>query len=85
MSKKKGYGVAALVPGDYIPSSEASIAPQWTTEQLLAVKHLGPAIIGQEMYEASQSLALRTNDGVFGPAILGEIPEAYRDQRPGAA
>ena len=56
-------------------------APTWTREQLLAVKHLGPAIIGEAMYEASQALATETNNGVFGPALLGELPDSYKDQR----
>lgn len=63
---------------------DVSVAPQWTKEQLLAVKHLGPAIIGPEMYEAAQALAAETHGGVFGPALLGIIPEKYLDQRPEA-
>lgn len=56
-------------------------APTWTREQLLAVQHLGPALIGPEMHAAAQQLAAETNHGVFGPALLGIIPDAYKDQR----
>lgn len=47
-------------------------APKWTPEQLMAVKHLGPAIIGAEMHAAAQAYLVRTNDGAFGPALLGD-------------
>lgn len=77
MSKKKSGGVAQM-GADYIE------VPTWTREQLLAVKHLGPAIIGQAMYEAAQALVTETNDGHLGPALRGIIPEAYLDQRPEA-
>lgn len=46
----------------------------WTDEELLAVKHFGPAIIGQEMYEAAQAVAVATKDGIFGPALLASDP-----------
>ena len=49
----------------------AAKAPKWTPEELLSVKHLGPAIIGQEKYEASQAFVAATSSGRFGPAILG--------------
>lgn len=75
MSKKPRGGAATLPEGGYTP------APQWTREQLLSVRHLGPAIIGQEMHEASQALVTETNDGHLGPALLGIIPDAYKDQR----
>lgn len=54
------------------PTPKAPDAPAWTPEQLLAVKHLGPAIIGAEMHAASQALSAATNDGRFGPALLGD-------------
>lgn len=63
------------------PKDPTVTPPTWTPEQLLAVKHLGPAIIGQAMYDAAQELAETTNNGVFGPALLGIIPDAYKDQR----
>lgn len=50
-------------------------APQWTVEELTAVQHLGPAIIGAEMYAAAQALNRRTAGGMFGPAILADSPE----------
>lgn len=56
----------------------------WTPAQLLGVKHLGPAIIGKAMHDAAKSYVVTTNEGIFGPALLGEIPEAYLDQRPEA-
>jgi hypothetical protein len=44
--------------------------PQWTPEQLLAVKHLGPAIIGEAMHAAAQQYDKTTHAGKFGPALL---------------
>lgn len=52
---------------------------KWTAEELLAVKHLGPGIIGEEMYKASQAYDAQTGGGKYGPALLGIIPEAYKD------
>lgn len=46
--------------------------PRWTIQELLANKHLGPAIIGEEMYAASQAAARENGNGVFGPALLGK-------------
>lgn len=45
-------------------------APTWTPEQLLAVKHLGPGIIGPEMHAAAQAYDKQTHAGKFGPALL---------------
>lgn len=45
--------------------------PSWTPEQLVAVKHLGPGIIGREMYEASQAYVKSTAGGILGPATRG--------------
>lgn len=47
---------------------------QWTRDELLGVRDLGPAIIGQEMYEAAQALSFESAEGVFGPAILATEP-----------
>lgn len=47
-------------------------APKWTPQQLMAVKHLGPAIIGEEMHAAAQAYVKTTSDGRFGPALLGD-------------
>lgn len=52
---------------------------KWTFQELMAVKHLGPGLIGQEMYDASQKLSGQTGGGVFGPAILGVITDQNRD------
>lgn len=46
--------------------------PRWTVQELLSVKHLGPGILGQEMYQASQALVKENANGVFGPALLGK-------------
>ena len=46
------------------------IAPQFTVEQLLGAKGMGPAIVGKELYEASQAYVSSTSNGVLGPAIL---------------
>jgi hypothetical protein len=64
--------------------AEESTETTWTLAQLMAVKHLGPAIIGQRMFEAAQAITKKTNGGVFGPALLGELPESYKDQTPKA-
>lgn len=66
---------------DVIAEIKAAPPPRWTTEQLMAVRHLGPALIGEEMYAAAQAVANQTGDGRFGPALLGIIPDSYRDQR----
>lgn len=49
----------------------APATPKWTPEQLLRVKHMGPALIGQEMYDAAQAYVASTGSGKFGPALLG--------------
>lgn len=69
---------------DVKPEAKRAPAAMWTPEQLLAHKHLGPAIIGQEMHEAAQQLVQATDGGRFGPALLGIIPPAYQDQTPKA-
>lgn len=56
-----------------VPSVEAT--PSWTPAQLMAVKHMGPGIIGQAMYDAAQAYVSTTNDGVFGPAIVSRDPK----------
>jgi hypothetical protein len=54
--------------------------PKWTQEQLLSVKHMGPAIIGQEMHEAAQKVVKETDSGRMGPAILKTNEEWEADQ-----
>lgn len=56
-------------------AAAAELAQRWTRDQLMAVRHLGPAIIGREMFEAAQSLEEKTVGGVFGPALLATEPE----------
>lgn len=53
----------------------APTRPRWTDDELLRVKHLGPAIIGQEMYEAAQKVNIQTAGGVLGPAVLATSAE----------
>lgn len=53
-----------------MPPRKKDSEPQWTQEQLLSVKHMGPAIIGQEMYDAAQKVVKETDSGRMGPAIL---------------
>ena len=48
----------------------APAAPKWTHDELLRVAHLGPAIIGREMYEAAQKVSVSTKGGALGPAML---------------
>lgn len=55
--------------------------PTWTREQLLAHRGFGPAIIGEAMYQAVQALVITTGNGEFGPALLGQLPDSYKDQR----
>lgn len=68
-------------------TSDADEAPafvrpaHWTDEFLLAHRGFGPALIGQAMYDAVQSLRVETGDGSFGPALLGKLPDSYKDQR----
>lgn len=38
----------------------------------MAVKHMGPALIGQEKYDAAQAYVRSTGGGLFGPALLGD-------------
>lgn len=52
------------------PESEAAEVPQWTHEELKRVRHLGPAIIGEEMHRAAQVFEQETKGGIFGPALL---------------
>jgi len=49
---------------------KAQAAPTWTHDELLRVAHLGPAIIGREMYEAAQKVSVSTKGGALGPAML---------------
>lgn len=62
------------MPRNAAPRSAAPVRPQepkWTPEQLKAVAHMGPGVIGHEMHEAAQRYLKETNGGVFGPALLG--------------
>lgn len=56
--------------------------PNWTDEEAIAHKRFGPAIIGKAAYELALSVGERTGDGKFGPALLGQLPDAYKDMRP---
>lgn len=67
VSITSGYAIANGEPD--APKVEAK-APKWTHDQLKAVRHLGPGIIGQEMYEAAQVFETETKGGMFGPALL---------------
>lgn len=70
MSKGKGEK-----PKANAPSAIDQALTKWTFAELMAVKHLGPGIIGQEMYEASQKLSVQTGGGVYGPALLGIVTD----------
>lgn len=48
----------------------AAPAPTWTRAELLGVQHLGPGIIGEEMFRASQALVTAPGAVTLGPAIL---------------
>lgn len=52
--------------------SEPAAAPVWTPEELVAVRHLGPAIIGPEMYAAKEAYVARHGSNTLGPATRGE-------------
>ena len=56
--------------------------PNWTDEQALEHRRFGPGIIGKAAHEYAWSVAERTGDGKFGPAILGQLPDSYKDMRP---
>lgn len=66
---------------DAAEAPETPASPKWTREQLLAHRGFGPALIGQEMYDAIQAVRIETGDGEFGPALLGHLPDSYKDQR----
>lgn len=51
--------------------AEAEAPPQWSPEDLVAVAHLGPGIIGRAMYEASQAYVASSAHGILGPATRG--------------
>lgn len=53
----------------------------WKEEQIMRSQEFGPAIIGKAQYQYVQSFVRQTSGGVFGPALLGVIPDAYKDQR----
>lgn len=53
------------------PTPTAPVTPQWSPEELMKVRHLGPGIIGQAKYDAAQAYVHATNGGKFGPALLG--------------
>lgn len=38
----------------------------------MAARHMGPALIGQEKYDAAQAYVAKTHGGAFGPALLGD-------------
>lgn len=44
---------------------------QWTPEQLLAVRHLGPGVIGEAMYRAKEAYIASSAGGILGPATRG--------------
>lgn len=60
--------IEASVTGEAI--AEVQQEGSWTPEQLLAVRHLGPGIIGEAMHKASQRYDKQTTGGKFGPALL---------------
>lgn len=53
---------------------------QWTREELLAVRHIGPSKLGETLeegraiFEAAQRLTDESNEGVLGPAKLSTEP-----------
>ena len=49
---------------------------KWTPAELLANKHLGPGIVGDEMYEACQAYDAQTSGGLL-VALPAESAEAY--------
>lgn len=53
----------------------AAPKPKYSVAELLEVKHLGPALIGQEMYDAKEAYLRDSQGGVFGPALRGEVNE----------
>lgn len=52
---------------------KAPDAPTWTPAELMAVRHLGPGIIGKEKHAAAQAYVSQTHGGTFGPALLGSL------------
>lgn len=52
--------------------SAESPAAEWSPEELLAVAHLGPAVIGKEMHAAAQAYVKANGPTTgLGPATRG--------------
>ena len=45
---------------------------EYTTEELMKVKGMGPSIVGGAVYLAAQQLAAASAGGIWGPAILSK-------------
>jgi hypothetical protein len=80
MAKKKDTAASAETSADLDTpatdvSSEATAEETWTPEELLAVRHMGPGIIGEAKYKAAQAYVAQTGGGMFGPALISDDPK----------
>lgn len=57
---------------------------EWAPDKILSHQVFGPAIIGKAQHDYCQRYVAESAGGIFGPALLGIVPEAYQDQRPKA-
>ena len=71
MSRSKVNLAAEPAPVPAPPVAQPTES-QWAPEVLVAVAHLGPGVIGKEMYAAAQAYVTSSANGVLGPATRGE-------------
>lgn len=69
MSEKKKPAPKEAAP---LAAEQEPVTPQWSPAELLAVAHLGPAIIGREMHAAAQAYVAKHGANALGPATRGE-------------
>lgn len=69
MSKSKPV---SIVQPDRSVLPPAPADSPWTNEELKANSHLGPGVIGAEMFAAVQAYMKSSAGGILGPATRGE-------------
>jgi hypothetical protein len=66
MPRKVDVPAVNVVPAAVVVPEET-----WTSAELLAVKHLGPGVIGEAKFRAVQAYIASSAGGVLGPATRG--------------
>jgi hypothetical protein len=61
---------AELLAG--FPKAPSRPIEMYTTTDLVAMKNLGPATLGAELYLAAQACSNGSGNGILGPAILSK-------------